>query len=166
MKDIILTINIESREIKKSKNFIGINGENLQNNIIVDFENDNFVNGTAYFEYEFGSSKYYIQMEKNAEYKYYSIPITSILLENVGELSCQIKIDNDGPIFKSKIFKMPVYNAINAQETIPTNNAINLADIVQVEAVDPDPTASSPTLIEKDGIKYILAKGGVQINDN
>lgn len=120
MKDLIVTINANSRKPKLTKNFLGINGENLQGNIIIDFE-DEFIDGICYLEVNDGNEKYFITMEKVETH--YILPIKSSLLRTVGKLPCQIRIssavDEDVSIFKSEVFEIPVLEAINAVEIIP-----------------------------------------------
>lgn len=120
MKYLIVTINANTRKPKLTKNFLGINGENLQGNIIVDFE-DEFIDGTCYLEVDDGNEKYLITMEKVESH--YILPIKSSLLKTVGKLSCQIRISSsvneDVSIFKSEVFEILVLEAINAAETIP-----------------------------------------------
>ena len=121
MKDLIITINANTRKIKNSKNFLGINGENLNGNFIVDFE-DEFIDGFAYLEVFDGSQKYLLTMEKVEDH--YVLPILSSLLATVGDLQCQVRINsqfdaNSVSVFKSEIFKLSVLEAINATETIP-----------------------------------------------
>ena len=120
MKDLIVTINANSRKPKLTKNFLGINGENLQGNIIIDFE-DEFIDGICYLEVNDGNEKYFITMEKVETH--YILPIKSSLLKTVGKLPCQIRISSavneDVSVFKSEVFEIPVLEAINAVETIP-----------------------------------------------
>ncbi len=121
MRDLIITINANTRKIKNSKNFLGINGENLNGNLIVDFE-DEFIDGFAYLEVFDGSQKYLLTMEKVEDH--YVLPILSSLLATVGDLQCQIRINsqfdaNSVSIFKSEKFELPVLEAINATETMP-----------------------------------------------
>lgn len=121
MKDVIFTINANTRKVTKTKDFIGINGENLQGNIIVDFA-DEFIDGYAYLEVDFGTTKGFIGMTKVDSH--YVLPIQNSLLAVVGKIYCQIRIDvaidaNTMSVFKSEIFDIPVLEAINAQGTVP-----------------------------------------------
>lgn len=120
MKDLIITINTNTRKVKTTKNFIGINGENLQGNIIFDFENE-FIDGVGYLEIDNGD-KYIIQMEKEAEH--YTLPIKSSLLTKTGKLKIQLRVNinenqENMQVFKSEIIEIPVLEAINATSTIP-----------------------------------------------
>lgn len=122
MKDLIITINTNTRKAKTTKNFIGINGENLQGNIIFDFENE-FIDGVGFLEVDNGD-KYIIEMEKEAEAEYYTIPIKSSLLTKTCILKVQLRVDNQideetVTVFKSQIIEIPVLSAVNATATIP-----------------------------------------------
>ncbi len=125
MKDLIVTINADTRKVKFSRDFIGLNGENLQGNIVVDFEDKtDFVDGTASFEVEQNGQKYTIGMTKDETNKVYILPIKSSLLKYACTMKCQVAITQgktaEGvPVFKSEIFNLPCYEAINAKENIP-----------------------------------------------
>ena len=125
MKDLIITVCRDTRKVKFNREFIGLTGENLQGNIVVDFEDKtDFVDGSALFEVEQNGAKYFIEMTKDADAKTYSLPIKSSLLQYACTMKCQVTITqeatNDGvPVFKTEIFKMPCNEAINAVETIP-----------------------------------------------
>lgn len=121
MRNLIITINASTRKIETNKNFLGINGENLNGDLIVEFK-DEFIDGFAYLEIFDGSQKYLLSMEKVEEH--YVLPILSSLLATVGDLQCQIRVNsqfdaNSVSIFKSEKFKLPVLEAINATETMP-----------------------------------------------
>ena len=120
MKDLVITVNANTRKATYSKNFIGIKGENLQSNIIFDFE-DEFIDGIGYLEIDNGE-KYLIPINKTAE-RYY-LPIKSSLLTKTGALKVQLRvnqvIDEDTVgVFKSIIIDIPVLEAVNATTDIP-----------------------------------------------
>lgn len=125
MKDLIITICHSTRKVKFNRDFIGLNGENLQGNIVLDFtDKTKFVDGSAIFEVVQNGQKYAIEMTKKAEDKTYTLPIKSSLLAYAGTMECQVTIlqdeTEDGvPVFKTEIFKLPCHNSINATETIP-----------------------------------------------
>lgn len=125
MKDLIITVDSDTRKVKFSRDFIGLTGENLQGNIVVDFdEKAEFIDGSAGFEVEQNGAKYIIQMTKNEGDKTYSVPIKSSLLQNACEMKCQVVITQEAteagtPVFKSEVFNLPCKEAINATETIP-----------------------------------------------
>lgn len=123
-KDIIISINAENGVVYKSADALGINGENINGQIIVEFFNGDFVDGAASIEIERGSDKGIIAMTKNADTKTYRLPIKSSLLSTVGEIKAQVTITQtkkgtEIPVFKSKIFTLTVGEAINATATIP-----------------------------------------------
>ena len=125
MKDLIITICTDTRKVKFNRGFIGFNGENLQGNIVVDFKDiGDFVDGTAVFEVEQKGKPYAIAMDKDETNKIYSVPIKSSLLKYACSLKCQVVItqqatEHGNPIFKSEIFNIPCYGAINAIDEIP-----------------------------------------------
>lgn len=125
MNDLIVTICRDTRKVKLNRGFIGLNGENLQGNIIVDFtDKAEFVEGTAFFELVQNGEKYRLEMAIDGVNKVYKLPIKSSLLRYACSLPCQVVITQaetaDGvPIFKSDTFEVPCLKAINATETIP-----------------------------------------------
>lgn len=146
MKDLIFTIEPETRKVTANKNFIGVSGENLQGNIIAGFKDNQFIDGTGYFEVIINENRYFLQMEKNAEAKTYSLPITNSLLQQSGALICQFVINqaNDAK-FKSQKFNIPVLTAINATQSVPeeyqdwvdqVNEAIGEIDGMQEDISD------------------------------
>lgn len=123
-KDIIISINAGNGFVYKSAETLGINGENIDGQIIVEFFNGDFVDGVASIEIERGSDKGIIAMTKNADTKTYRLPIKSSLLSTIGEIKAQVTITQtkkgtEIPVFKSKIFTLTVGEAINATATIP-----------------------------------------------
>lgn len=140
MKDVIFTINANTRKVAKTKDFIGINGEHLQNNIIVDFS-DEFINGYGYLEVDNGT-KYLLTMTKVDNH--YVLPIRSSLLAVVGKLYCQVRVDvpvdaSTMAVFKSEIFDIPVLEALNAEGTIPEDYPtwVEEADLKLAELGEP-----------------------------
>lgn len=120
MKDLIFTIEPETRKVTANKDFIGVSGENLQGDIIAGFKDNDFIDGTGYFEVIINENQYFLEMEKDAENKTYSLPITNSLLQQSGALTCQFVINqaNDAK-FKSQKFNIPVLTAINATKSVP-----------------------------------------------
>lgn len=118
MKDLIITINANTRNALFTRNFIGVNGEYLDGYIKVDFE-DEFIDGIATFEFERSDGKYYIEMEKGDDDFYY-LQIKSSLLSKAEKLKCQIRIDQAGEeVFKCRRFPLFVLTAVNSATTIP-----------------------------------------------
>lgn len=123
-KDIIVSINAENGSVYTSTPVLGISGENLEGQIIVEFFNGDFVDGEGTIEIERGGEKGFISMTKDEETKTYRLPIKSSLLSVVGKIKMQVKIDREEkaegvPTFKSAVFEIAVGEAINATSTIP-----------------------------------------------
>lgn len=127
-KDIKLTVFSDTGEVFKDQSCCGINGENLQGSIIVEFKRG-FVDGTAYLEIDRGKDengnpdKGFLKMDKVGEA--YQLPIKSSLLCKSCIINFQIRITQEGagvetpPVFKSRIFELKCREAINAIESIP-----------------------------------------------
>lgn len=123
-KDIIISINAGNGFVYKSAEALGINGENIGGQIIVEFFNGDFVDGAASIEIERGDEKGFIEMTKDVDTKTYRLPIKSSLLAVVGTIKMQIRIaqaknGEEIPVFKSAVFEIVVGEAINATGTIP-----------------------------------------------
>lgn len=161
MNDLIITICHDTRKVKLNRGFIGLNGENLQGNIIVDFtDKADFIDGVASFEIKQNSEKYFIAMEKDAENKLYKLPIKSSLLSYTGDMPCQVSIsqaetENDAPVFKSEIFQVTCLEAVNATETIPdqypTWGEIINAKIAEMEALIEDMEEKTTHIVQSTG---------------
>lgn len=114
MENLIITINANTRKVKLSKLFLGINGENLQGKIIVDFS-DQFIDGNSVFEMQRSDGKSSITMTKVTDH--YEADIISSLLAKAEKIKCQIRIDgSNDAIFKSEEFEINILQAINAGE--------------------------------------------------
>lgn len=140
MKDLIITINANTRKAKVSKTFAGITGENLQGNIIFDFVGE-FIDGTGYLDFDNGQ-KYSVQMTK--EENRYTAPIHNSLLQKIGKVKIQLRIEQTTEqttvaIFKSRIIELPVFEALDPSEmpvdyaklgekTITENGTYNASD--------------------------------------
>ena len=115
MQDLIITICRDTRNVKTSRNFLGVCCENGQGNIIIDFtDKEEFIDGTCKFFY----GKNSVSTTKNATQKTYSTPITSAMLSNAGQVVCQIKIEGTSsssgkPVFKSELFKLSCLDAVD-----------------------------------------------------
>lgn len=121
MRDIIISLSAETNEVKLNKYEMGIQGENLQRQFIVEFT-DEFVDGTATLEYKKKSGvKGTLALTKgNKEYSAY---VVSELTSEEAEVKFQVKIVQTPttagtPIFKSKIFRLGVGEGIDATEDI------------------------------------------------
>ena len=159
-QDILIKVNSSNGRVELPTARLGINGENLQGNIIVDFI-DEFVDGTAILEIKRNSEKYYLTMTKeNSKYK---LPILSSLLTEVCTINFQIRITvgtgNDIPVWKSNIFFLKVEEAINATTTIPeeyatwidvANEKLNEIDNIDIDVNKVENTATV-SITKKDG---------------
>ena len=121
MNDLIFTIDAETRKATASKTFMGITGENLQDNLIFDFKNE-FIDGVGILELESNGNKYIYGMQKIQNR--YVVPIQSSMLAYKGKAKTQLKVVNEstGAIFKSRIFEIPVLEAISATDPAPAGN--------------------------------------------
>lgn len=182
MKDLIVTINRNNRQVDLSKSTIGNDGENLQGNIIFRFSNE-FVNGQARLEYIIDNVKRYIFLGKYENE--YRTPMSSVLMKN-GLIDMQLVItegvdEEDVPIFKSNVFFVNCNKSINAEIEQPedttswldmANTKLNQADNlnisttpiqngVQIETTSKDGETTSTEVINgidgKDG--YTPVKG-------
>ena len=131
MKDFIITICADTRKVKFSRDFIGIAGEHLQGNIIVDFaDKADFVDGVAVFEVVQNGEPYYFDMEKISADKIYSLPIRASLLGTALTMDSQITIRQgesaNAPTFKTVKFKLPCFDSISATEKFPEQAVVQL----------------------------------------
>jgi len=155
MKDLIITIDCDSRKVNFNRDFIGLTGENLQGNIVVDFTNKaDFVDGEAMLEVEQNGKPYSIKMTKDDTNKVYTLPIKSSLLRYACTMKCQVVITQeetaDGtPTFKTVIFNLPCYEAINATEIIPDQYPTWTGEIeARLEALEKGGVGATYQLIE------------------
>lgn len=122
--DIIISVNAKTGEIYKSAPVLGINGENVTGQIIVEFFNGAFVDGTAKLDIQRGEETGYVEMTKDAVTKTYRLEIKSSLLAVVGIIKMQVNITQtkkgeEIPVFKSKVFELNVEESIEASAVIP-----------------------------------------------
>lgn len=123
-REIIL--NKKTRKATNAELFdFGIEGENLQENIIFSFE-DEFVNGQARVEIEFqDGTKNYIEVAKNEET--YLLPIKSIItkkgLHHLELVITEGTSQENIPIFKSEKISFIIREAINAVGEAPDEYA-------------------------------------------
>lgn len=113
--DLIIKISRSSRRVYLSDEHLGMEGENLQGNIIFEFI-DEFVDGVARLEYSTTEESNYIILTKTDNK--YIIPIKNVLTQQ-GRIYMQLVIteqeEEEGiPIFKSNKFYIIVNSSINA----------------------------------------------------
>ena len=165
-KDIIITANSKTSRVDLPTSRLGLNGENLQGNIIVKFS-DEFVNGNTILEIQRDNEKYYLTMQKENE-SYY-LPILSSLLTNPTTIIMQIRITEgtsitDIPVWKSNKFYLKVEESINAEITIPeeypewidiANAKLNEIDNIDID-VNKVGNTSTVSITKKDGTEKIV----------
>lgn len=135
MNNLLIKVNKRDRSVTLSNNYIGNDGENLQEKLIFSFT-DSFVNGVARLEYKLKDETYYVMLNKEGET--YNLPITSMITKN-GVIACQLVINEDGnnyPIFKSDEFLLFCRDSINAETPEPENYPtwIDSASVIVNEA--------------------------------
>lgn len=168
-QDILIKANSKNGRVELPTARLGINGENLQGNIIIEFI-DEFVNGSAVLELKRKNEKYYLVMNK--ENNKYTLPILSSLLTETGVIDFQLRITvgtgENVPVWKSNIFYLKVEEAINSTTTIPeeyeswidiANEKLNEIDNLDLD-VNKEGTTSTVTITKKDGTTE-----SVEIND-
>lgn len=149
MKDIHIFIK-KNHSVDFEDGYAGLNRENLQGNIIFDFEE--FVSGQARIEVIIDNEKGYIELERVGQT--YTLPIKSSLLSG-NDIVMQLVITQEAigeeiPIWKSESFLLKVGYSINAEAPIPeeypswieiisslvaeTDNAIERAGNLNIEA--------------------------------
>ena len=119
-------IDTETRNIKsREHNFLGIAGEHEIEQIV--FKLSAFIVGEAILEIqkynkENKQEKYFINLERQEES--YIFNVKNSLLDVAKPIKMQLHITTaNEEVFKSKIFEMQVYEAIDATETIPEEYA-------------------------------------------
>ena len=116
----MVSVNKLSRTVKSPKTYIGVDGENLQEEMIFKFE-DEFVDGDARLETKIGEETNFIMMSKVDNT--YRVPIKNVLTIN-GVIEMQLVISQEElnesiPVFKSEIFKLYCKESINATTEAP-----------------------------------------------
>lgn len=123
-KDIIVSVNAADGSVYTNAKSLGINGENLGGQIIVEFFNGAFVDGAAKLDIQRGDEAGYVGMTKDANTKTYRLEIKTSLLAVVGVIRMQVNITQtkkgeEIPVFKSKVFELNVEESIEASAVIP-----------------------------------------------
>lgn len=124
MKNIIINVDNRTRKARLNTDILGVVGENLQGQFIIDFEGE-FIQGACFLLCQMpnGESSY-IAMTQDTKKSIYTSPIKSSLLTAEGDIRFQVKItehsvDDEVPIFKSQIFNMSVGGEIDAETVTP-----------------------------------------------
>ena len=167
MKDLKINVSRETRMVNLPKEFISVDGENLQSNLVFEFS-DEFVNGQARIEYRIKTTKNYATLTKVDET--YQIPVKNVITKN-GKIEMQLVItegtdEEEIPVFKSNIFYLYCNESINAVDEAPdgyelwieqANAKLNAMDAAldEVDNLDIDVSKSeniaTVTITKKDG---------------
>lgn len=117
MVNKILIRTSDRKTLHKDRRTLGMNGENLQEVLLLCL--DEKIEGTGIVEVELpNGEKGMIQAECTEEG--YELPIKSSLMAQTGFVKFQLRIlHDDVEIFKSEIIALEVKDSINATETIP-----------------------------------------------
>ena len=172
MKELYVNICKKTRMVNLPKQFIAVDGENLQNRLVFKFE-DEFVDGIARLEYELDERKKYILLEKKDES--YFIDVKNILTKN-GQINMQLvitenSVDDEIPVFKSNIFYLYCNASINAVEEAPEGYELWIetanAKLNEVENVDIDMVDTTITITRRDGTqKSVIVEGKPGVTPN
>lgn len=124
MNDLIVKIEKKTRKVKLEQIYLGNDHENLQENLVFQF--DEFVDGQARLEYEINGNSNYIILSKDEEE--YTIPVQNVLTiyqeETIGKIKFQLVVtegtsQENIPVFKSNIFYLRCRPSINAVTEAP-----------------------------------------------
>ena len=184
MNDLIVQINKNTRKVMLEQIYIGNDHENLQENLVFQF--DEFVDGQGRLEYEIDEVKNYIILQKEGET--YTIPVQNVITvyqeETLGKIKFQLVItegteEQNIPVFKSNIFYLKCRPSINAVTEAPegydlwieqANAKLNAMDeaLTEVDNLDIDANkvgkVTSIIITKKDGTqKTINVDDGVSL---
>lgn len=184
MSDLIIKINKSTRKVTLSNIHIGNDHENLQENLVFQF--DEFIDGQARLEYEINGVKNYIILQKESET--YTIPVQNVITiyqeETKGKINFQLVVtegteEENIPVFKSNIFFLICRPSINAVTEAPegyelwieqANAKLNAMDeaLTEVNNLDIDANkvgkVTSIIITKKDGTqKTINVDDGVSL---
>ena len=180
MKDIHIFIK-KDHSVDFEDGYAGLNKENLQGNIIFDFEE--FVSGQARVEVIIDNEKGYIELERVGQT--YTLPIKSSLLSGndivMQLVITQEAIDEEIPIWKSESFLLKVGYSINAEAPIPeeypswieiisslvaeTDNAIERAGNLNIEATQTSGGATITITNQDDEQTSVVILNGIDGKD-
>lgn len=162
MKNLIVNVSRETRMVILPKQFIAIDGENLQSKLVFTFI-DEFVDGQARLEYEINGEKNYILLSK--ENDTYSMLVKNVMTKE-GQIDMQLVItegidEEEIPVFKSNKFYLYCNSSINAVEEAPDGYELWIeeanAKLNQVDNVDIDIKSDDENvyveITRKDGTK-------------
>ena len=156
MKNLYVNVSRETRMVDLPKQFIAVDGENLQSKLVFTFI-DEFVNGQARLEYEIKGNKNYVVLDK--ENNAYTIPVKNVITKE-GQIDMQLVItegtnDEEIPVFKSNKFYLYCNSSINAVEEAPDGYELWIEQanvkLNQIDNLDIDIENSVITITKKDG---------------
>lgn len=156
MKNLIVNVSKETRMVSLPKQFIAVDGENLQNKLVFTFI-DEFVNGQGRLEYEIKGEKSYVTLNK--ENDAYEIPVKNVMTKE-GQIDMQLVIaegtdEEETPVFKSNKFYLYCNASINAVDEAPAGYDLWIetanAKLNQVDNLDIDIEDRVVTVTKKDG---------------
>lgn len=160
MENLEIKVSKKTRMVDLPKQFITVDGENLQSKIIFSFI-DEFVKGQARLEYEINNEKKYLALNKENET--YTLAVSSILTKE-GYINMQLVIDEDSedetlPVFKSNKFYLYCNPSINAVDEEPESSYelwIQQADkkLNEVDNLDISIKNSVITITNKNGESF------------
>ena len=170
MKNLNVNVSRETRMVNLPKQFIAVDGENLQSKLVFTFV-DEFVNGQARLEIEIQGEKNYIVLEK--EGNTYTIPVKNVITKE-GQIDMQLVItegtnEEEIPVFKSNKFYLYCNASINAVDEAPDSYELWIEEanvkLNQIDNVDIDiKTENENTKVvitKKDGTtKEAIVSGG------
>lgn len=164
MKNLYVNVSRETRMVDLPKQFIAVDGENLQSKLVFTFI-DEFVNGQTRLEYEIKGNKNYVVLDK--ENNAYTIPVKNVITKE-GQIDMQLVItegtnEEEIPVFKSNKFYLYCNSSINAVEEAPdgyelwieqANVKLNQIDNLDIEATKEN-KVTRVVITRKDGSQEI-----------
>lgn len=156
MESLEIKVSKRTRMVDLPKQFISVEGENLQSKLIFAFI-DEFVNGQARLEYEIKGNKNYVVLDK--ENNTYTIPVKNVITKE-GQIDMQLVItegtnEEEIPVFKSNKFYLFCNSSINAVNEAPDGYELWIeqanAKLNQIDNLDIDIENSVITITKKDG---------------
>ena len=118
MANILFTIDNDSRQVSKERAFAGVQLENLEDTFVIKFSKT-FLDGDGSLEYEVNGQPCFLPLTKNAASELYYIAVQNVIIPEEGTYPFQIRITRGEKVFKSQIFYLKIYPAINAVDAPP-----------------------------------------------
>lgn len=165
MKNLYVNVSRETRMVNLPKQFIAVDGENLQSKLTFTFI-DEFVDGQARLEFEIKGNKNYVVLDK--ENDTYTIPIKNVITKE-GQIDMQLVItegtnEEEIPVFKSNKFYLFCNSSINAVDEAPEgyDSWLEQANVKlnQIDNLDIDIEENTIIVTKKDGSTESVNVGG------